>query len=812
MKDIIERTTVRGLRLSLAAAAVLVGSNLSAQTTDGLRYNATYRCGGESVEVGHCRHDSDTPGYPATTPQDDYCSVYYPDRPKRGGFTFETVELRGEVIEKLQACGALPSSRPKNAKPSAPAENGAEAFVLQADKDYRAKEYGKALEDYQKVVALKPDSGTLQLAYSRMGWIYNDSNKYDKAVLCLRDAVRLKPQDSLAQYELGFALFSLKEYAQAMEAYEKLVALRPESVILQQAYYRMGWINNNSKEYDKAVPYLRDAVRLKPQDSLAQYELGFALFSLKKYPQAASAFQQAIRLKPDDSSYHFWLGETYIVGLSQTENAVSAFRESLRLKPNDARTFGELGMAYYNLKQYPNAAAAFREGIRLQPDLAVFYLMLGRTYAATGKKDQAHQVSAALAKLDKSLADTLNTDIINNDPSNRASAALALAKKSFEAKDYVNAIKAYTKVISLRPDSETLEFANYQIGWARNELKQYDQAIPFLREAARRGASRDGQATYELGVAHYGLGQYREALAAFQQTVRLRPDYAKAQHWIGSTQLALGHKEEALKIYQALQEVNPDEATGLYLEITKAGLNEAPAKAPVAQRAKAYLNLDLPTLLDKATLGDDAAMKRLSDLYYEKHDKANGLKWRIKAAEQGDPDLQNEIGWYYEISSPKDINEARRWYRKAGEQGWDAAELNLCNSYATELGLDQDVVTGPGKDDPQSPIKPVQGNKGPIEESFRWCGKAANQGLYLAAWNLGVLHAKGNQYRAPDYAQAYFWLSNGGLQSGTVFREKVGRRLTAAQRTEIEKRAANFHPPAMKVLHDELAKNPAQPR
>jgi hypothetical protein len=69
-----------------------------------LEYNVYYVCNGERVMVTRCRKDSDQPGLPPTQPDQDYCQVSYPDRPKRGGFEASGVELRGDLIKKLQGC------------------------------------------------------------------------------------------------------------------------------------------------------------------------------------------------------------------------------------------------------------------------------------------------------------------------------------------------------------------------------------------------------------------------------------------------------------------------------------------------------------------------------------------------------------------------------------------------------------------------------------------------------------------------------------------------------------------------------------
>jgi hypothetical protein len=47
-----------------------------------------------------------------TKPEDDFCQLYYPDRPKRGGFDAMGMELRGDLIRILEACGAFGSTQP----------------------------------------------------------------------------------------------------------------------------------------------------------------------------------------------------------------------------------------------------------------------------------------------------------------------------------------------------------------------------------------------------------------------------------------------------------------------------------------------------------------------------------------------------------------------------------------------------------------------------------------------------------------------------------------------------------------------------
>jgi len=63
-----------------------------------LQYNYAYHCNGERVIVAHCRDDSDQ----------SYCQVVYPDRPEVNGNQVAPVEMRGDIVAKLDAC-----TRPK---------------------------------------------------------------------------------------------------------------------------------------------------------------------------------------------------------------------------------------------------------------------------------------------------------------------------------------------------------------------------------------------------------------------------------------------------------------------------------------------------------------------------------------------------------------------------------------------------------------------------------------------------------------------------------------------------------------------------
>ena len=67
------------------------------------------------------------------------------------------------------------------------------------------------------------------------------------------------------------------------------------------------------------------------------------------------------------------------------------------------------------------------------------------------------------------------------------------------------------------------------------------------------------------------------------------------------------------------------------------------------------------------------------DRYLEQENYAEAVKWYRKAAERGHAPAQCMFGFCYEmgLGVPKDVNQARGWYRKSVAQGYSLAKYRL---------------------------------------------------------------------------------------------------------------------------------------
>jgi formylglycine-generating enzyme required for sulfatase activity len=261
----------RSSSVSSCALLLLIGSWAFAQTGDSPRYNYDYVCNKERINIGHCRHDSDTPDMPATVPEDDYCQVYYPDRPKTNGFEAMAVVLQGDLVKTLNACGALAPKQPMAAAPPSTEVatlvqsgiglfNSAKALLDAKDNKAADAEFAKAEVAFTKAIEL--DSKSYEALVGRGGTrLYAPSGKLEDAIADLKQALTIRQDQAGTWNMLGRAYQWNAQWGDAVRAYERTLALAPD---LAAAQFNVGNAYAKVGRYEDALRHLQ---RLLPMDT-----------------------------------------------------------------------------------------------------------------------------------------------------------------------------------------------------------------------------------------------------------------------------------------------------------------------------------------------------------------------------------------------------------------------------------------------------------------------------------------------------------------------------------------------------------------
>ena len=160
--------------------------------------------------------------------------------------------------------------------------------------------YRQAIEDYSRAIEIKPDYAE---AYNNRGIAYNNLGNYRQAIEDYNRAIEIKPDYAEAYNNRGNAYKGLGNYRQAIEDYNEAIRLKADSY---QTYYDRRAIEDFNKasalnytDPQKAIEYLNNAIKLKPNYADAYHLRGNNYATLKQYQRAIEDYNEAIHLKPE---------------------------------------------------------------------------------------------------------------------------------------------------------------------------------------------------------------------------------------------------------------------------------------------------------------------------------------------------------------------------------------------------------------------------------------------------------------------------------------------------------------------------------
>ena len=240
--------------------------------------------------------------------------------------------------------------------------------------------------------------------FFRDGLSFLSKDDCEKALPYFEKAVESDSDYAEAWAQAGFCNEKLGKHAAALEASKKAVSLRPSA----ESYFNIGLASFYLKQYKDAAEAYRQSIKLDPYNAAdAHYALGLVYRDWGKADEEIQAYKQAIRLRPDYTVAYERLGSRYLKSKKFTE-AVEVFRQLAALKPGDAMAPNNLGEAYVELNKLNEAAESFRQSIRLKPDYGKAYYNLGKVFLAMGNRDGALEQYTILTNIDPDWAEKLN--------------------------------------------------------------------------------------------------------------------------------------------------------------------------------------------------------------------------------------------------------------------------------------------------------------------------------------------------------------------------------------------------------------------
>ena len=232
----------------------------------------------------------------------------------------------------------------------------------------------------------------------------------------------------------------------------------------------------------------------------------------KDFQQTTKGFD-AVAL--NDRTADLWKDEEY----SDPKKAIELLNKAIQLDPGYARSYGNRGNAYANLKQYDRAFQDYDRAIELDPGFVWAYVSRGVAYIKLNQPIRAIQDMNRVIELEPG----------------EARSYFARSVAYIKLKQYARAIQDYDKAIGLAPGDAMAYLmrgvAYFRLNQPIRAIQDYDKAI---------GLAPGFSESYRYrGTAYFRLRQPTKALQDFDKAIELDPGNANYYNYRGVMYMAI---------------------------------------------------------------------------------------------------------------------------------------------------------------------------------------------------------------------------------------------------------------------------------
>jgi tetratricopeptide (TPR) repeat protein len=407
--------------------------------------------------------------------------------------TYEEPE-RGQISAAWQSARQSPDDADRN---------GSLGMLLYANEQY---EFAEAC--FERAHALDPAAA--RWAYY-LGRTQSNLAHHDRAVVSLREALRLQPGYLPARLFLAKSLLDAGKTDESRALYQALVREHPDSA---EAHYGLGRIEADRGERASAAEHLRKACDLFPGFGAAHFALARAYGDQGEKDKA----QEELALYQKDR-------------LGWPSVADPLFADVLNLKTSaDARL--QKGIQLAEAGQLQAAADEHEAALAVDPTLLPAHVNLIRIYGTLGRPEKAEEHYRAAVALNPNLAEVYYSYGVLLIGQGRSAEAADVFRRAIELKpayaeaqnNYAyllmtsgkleEAAQHYRAAIESKPDCRE---AHFNLGRILVQQGRLQEAIEHFRQTLTPEDAQTPRCTYALGAAYARAGNWAEALKYMQE-------------------------------------------------------------------------------------------------------------------------------------------------------------------------------------------------------------------------------------------------------------------------------------------------------
>jgi tetratricopeptide (TPR) repeat protein len=414
----------------------------------------------------------------------------------------------------------------------------------------------------------------------------HQKGELEKAVGLYGEALVQDPSLWQAEFQRGAAYFSLNRLAEAkasMVATLKQLSEfgdAPEArAPLSRAQTLLGEITLAANDPVEAEKSFRQAIELNPHATRAHAGLAEIMLSGGKYDEAAAEAKVAIGAGDERASVYVTLGEALALG-GKYDEALASLSEALKREPKNATPLRRRAEVYLARNDLKSAIEDLRASAEIEPDIQN-RLRLASALAAAKRYDEAVSIyqqilhdepsnneartalAAAMIESGKGAEAVAQLESLVKAEPNRADLRAQLAELYLQTQPE-KALEQYQAAVKIEPSQ-----SSHQIGVAASLVKlgRFQEAAGAARQALALNPKEDVAifARTNLATALFKLDDFQNALGEYigifdyQRKRGDRKRTAVTLYFIGICFDKLGDYEQALKAYEQFMALAPAE-------------------------------------------------------------------------------------------------------------------------------------------------------------------------------------------------------------------------------------------------------------
>ncbi|MBB6004203.1 tetratricopeptide repeat protein [Arcicella rosea] len=455
----------------------------------------------------------------------------------------------------------------------------AESFFTEGMKFYMMEDYDKAIESYEKALAIVPNNS---------GILYAMSNNYlklkdeSKAIIYAEKAFQQNAENETYGELLADLYVRKQKYDDAAKIYQSLIALNPsksEFYVAQAAVYIFdNHLDEAIKSYNRAEKIIGINEEITRQKQMVLVKMGKVeeaikegekliasdpeeidynidqaelLMSNKRNDQAIPYLEKILKMNPENAQAHIMLAQLY-----QEKGDIEKCNRELALAFADASldvtTKARILIGYMNMaKDEKSKETAFnlvKILVKTNPQDPKSHAIYGDLLFQKGDEKSARDEYVKAARLDKSINEVWG-NIINID---------------FKLRQIDSAIVHSEEAIEVFPNQAAFWYLN---GSAYYQKRNHNKASESLEEARRltpEGSELVQHINALLGDTYNSLSKYQKSDEAYEAALKVDPNN---DHVLNNYTYFLSLRKEKMELAAEmgarLVEKHPDNGTYL---------------------------------------------------------------------------------------------------------------------------------------------------------------------------------------------------------------------------------------------------------